>query len=223
MSTLGTLKTRILDDFEVPRIGRTGQEVPSVRVNINQVGDAITDAIEHYKTTRFWFNETRTATFATVADQSIYTVSDDADIPLFVEIDVVFLNDGSNENELVYATPAEIQNLLDSSASSGEPSRWSYFESSFRLYPVPDAAYTVRPIGLIEKAAPSTDGEASNVWMVNAFELIRCRAKLYLAIHAQMDERTIRTMDAAERSAYRKLRGETTKKQSGGLIQATAF
>ena len=113
--------------------------------------------------------------------------------------------------------------MLDSSAASGQPYKYSYFEQSFRLYPIPDAVYTVRPIGVIEEAEPATDGEADNPWMVHAFELLRCRAKAYLCGHVTMDFELAQAMLAAEHSALQKLRRETAKKTGGGLIEATQF
>lgn len=210
MTTQALLKARIADDI--------------LRADLStQIGEAIGDAITHFQAERFYFNVTRTATFATVAGTSIYTSSEDADVPLFIEMDAVFVNDGSNERPLTWTSASDMQDLLGSGSSSGVPNRYSYFEESFRLYPVPDAVYTVRPIGLIEKAAPASDGEANNVWMVEAFELIRCRAKAYLAAHVLMDIEMASVMVPAEESALRKLRRQTGKKDSGGMIEATAF
>lgn len=210
MTTKALLKTRIADDL--------------ARADIStQIGEAIDDAINHYKEKRFFFSETRLATFVTVAAQSTYTSSDDTDVPLFVELDAVMLSDGTNTRELQYISPAEIEWLLDSSASSGRPNRYSYYEQSFRFYPIPDAVYTIRPIGLIEKAGPATDDEANNVWMTKAYELIRAKAKVLLAEHVIIDMELAGLMGVAEGKAYAKLRRETSKKQSGGMIEATEF
>ncbi len=210
MTTKSLLITRIADDL--------------ARADLtSQIGNAIDDAITHYQVQRFFFNETRLATFVTVAAQSTYTSSDDADVPLFIELDAVMLNDGTNNRELEHISPAEIEWLLDSAASSGRPNRYSYYEESFRLYPVPDIVYTIRPIGLISKAGPATDDEAGNVWMTKAFELIRSRAKLLLAGHVIIDPELAGMMSVAEQQAYDKLRRQTSKKQSGGTIEATCF
>jgi hypothetical protein len=210
MTTKSLLIARIADDL--------------ARADLtSQIGNAIDDAITHYQPMRFFFNETRLATFVTVAAQSTYTASDDTDVPLFIELDAVMLSDGTNTRELEHISPTEIERLLDSSASSGRPTRYSYYEQSFRFYPVPDIAYTIRPIGLIEKAGPATDDELNNVWCVYAFELIRCRAKLLLTAHVIVDPELASIMSEAERQAYDKLRRETSKKQSGGVIEATCF
>jgi hypothetical protein len=212
MTTLTLLKARIADDLNRSDL-------------TSQIAQAITDAINFWKPTRFFFNETRLATFNTTDGTSIYTSSEDADIPLFVKLDAVFINDGTHNHELQWVSPEEMEYLLDSQTSEGLPRAYTYFESSFRFYPIPDATYTVRPIGLIEKAAPASDDEASNVWMTEAFELIRCRAKLYLITHLDIDDKMtqIQLLSAAEQSALSKLRRESTKRAGGGRIVGTDF
>jgi hypothetical protein len=210
MTTKSLLITRIADDL--------------ARADLtSQIGNAIDDAITHYQVQRFYFNVTRLATFVTVAAQSTYTSVDDADVPKFIEIDSISLSDGTSTFSLTLITPEEIELLLDSYASSGRPNRYSYYEESFRLYPVPDAVYTVRPSGLIEVAGPATDDEAGNVWMTKAFELIRCRAKVLLSGHVIIDPELASMMSVGEGQAYDKLRRQTSKKQSGGMIEATCF
>lgn len=218
MSTLSLLKTRIADDL--------------VRSDLTtQIGEAIEDAIEHYRTTRFWFNETRDATFATVAAQAVYDVDDDADIPLFFDIDQVFLVDGTQNYKLSKSDPQELEYLSDSGGSSSRPYRWAWFDRSFRLYPIPDAAYTIRPVGAIEKASPATDAETGNVWMTEAFELLRCHAKGLLAIHVIKHPLLATAMLGAELdglggatwAARKRMRGATNKRTTSGRITPTAF
>lgn len=211
MSTLAVVKAEIADDLN--------------RANVaTQIAAAIEAAIEHYRTKRFYFNETRGSTFVTVDAQSRYTSSDDADIPLFFQLDEVFVNDGTREIELSRYDPSRMEYLLGhSSPPEGVPYAYAYYDRSFWLYPVPGAVYTIRPLGAIEKASPATDDEASNVWMVDARELIRCRAKLYLAVHILKDTELALTMKAAEREALSQLTSATGKRVSSGRLMATAF
>lgn len=212
MTTLTLLKSRIADDLD-----RTDLT--------SQIANAISDAIEHYKNERFYFNETRSSTFATVSAQSRYTSSDDADIPLWFELDAVFINDGTRELQLEPYDVIQMEYLLgQSSPGTGVPYAYSYYDRSFWLYPVPDSSsYTVRPLGVIEKAEPASDAESNNVWMTEAFELIRCRAKLYLAGHVINDSDLASRMAVAEDMALRKLRRETGKRISTGRITPTAW
>ena len=171
MTTLAVLEAQIADDLNRSDLS-------------TQIATAIESAIDHYRTTRMFFNETRGSTFATVDGQSRYTSSDDADIPLWFQLDKGFVNDGTRERELRLYEPAEMEYLLgETSPPEGVPYAYAYYDRSFWLYPVPDAAYTVRPLGAIEMASPAADATANNVWFVDAYELVRCRAKLYLALH----------------------------------------
>lgn len=211
MTTLTALKATIAGD-----LNRTDLT--------SEIAAAISSAITHYQSDRFYFTESRSATFVTVAAQSRYTSSDDADVPKFVKFDAVFLIDSSSiAYELEYRTPVDMENLLDSSAPSGRPHSYTYFANGFQLYPIPDAVYTIRPVGLIRVDEPASDGEANNAWMVNAYELLRCRAKLYLAVHVLKDPDMALLMKAAEEQALSRLRRETTKKSTTGRIVATAF
>src|SRR3990167_9795750 len=149
MTTLASLKSVLADDLNRSDLS-------------TQIGTAIESAIDHYRTTRFFFNETRGSTFATVASQSRYTSSDDADIPLWFQLDKVFVNDGTRERELSIYEPAEMEYLLgETSPPENVPYAYAYYDRSFWLYPVPGAVYTVRPIGAIEMASPAADDTAN--------------------------------------------------------------
>lgn len=195
-----------------------------------QIGDAIDTAIKFYQNVRFFFNETRTASFVTVAAQSTYTVSDDADIPLWVTLDEVYLIQSTSTWCLDRWDPIEMEfYLVSSGAASGRPYAYAYFEESFRLYPVPDAVYTIKPMGVIKKDVPTSDGDTTNVWINNAYELLRCRAKAYLAIHVLSDMDLLVRMVGGDGqggacgAAYSALQAETTKKTKLSRIVPTRF
>lgn len=208
MTTLGALRAEIADDLD-----RTDLTT--------RISAAITNAINHYRKTRFYFNEQRTVTFNTVASQSTYTVSDLATIPNVFDLDQVTIEVSGDIRELDQISHQEIE-LLDT-ANTGEPTVYSFFNQSYRFYPVPDDAYAVRLIGGIKTAAPLTDVETDNVWMTEAYELIRSRAKLYLAIHVVKDKDMAADMVAAEKDAFDALISETSRKRATGQIRATQF
>ena len=210
MTTLGALKADIATD-----LGRSDLT--------NEIATAITDAIRHYKTEKFWFCENRSATFATVAAQSSYTSSDDADIPLFFSVNAVTLEDGTEEFTLDWVSQVKMELDLGNTAASGRPYNYSYFNETFYLYPVPDAAYTVRPIGALEVDAPATDAEADNPWMTEARELIRCKAKKLLYAHTIKDQALAAVQGAAEEQALINLWRKTSRKRSQGKLKATRF
>lgn len=212
MTTLAVLKAEIADDLARSDL-------------TTQVASAITAAIKFYKNQKFWFNETRTQTFATVDGQSTYSASDDTDIPLWFSLDQVLLIDSSSEvHELRLVSPSKMELwLTGSTPTEGQPHSYTYFAKSFRFYPVPDGVYTIKPIGAIEKAAPATDGEADNVWMLEAYELVRARAKakLYRNVIRQTDKAV--EMEQEERDWLQNLRGAGSKRVGSGRIEATQF
>lgn len=168
-ATLGAMKKRIAN--EINRSDLT-----------DQIADAITTAIATYQNNRFWFNETRSFTFTAVIGQSIYTVSDDADIGKIAKIDFVRCETSGGQSYGLHARDPEFFECV-SGTSSNIPGFYGFYDESLRLYPTPAAAYTIR-VACVEKvAAPSTDVEASNPWMTHAELLIRCRAKAELYTH----------------------------------------
>jgi hypothetical protein len=213
MSTLGTLKSAISDDLARDDL-------------TSQIAAAITQAIEFYKEERLFWMDTRTETFSTVAAQSAYDVDDDDAIPLFIKIDAMMLQDSDGTEYGPLDGPLDqrvMEQLLDDSASTGRPDSWSYYNDTLYFHPIPDDAYTVRPMGQIEVAAPATDGEVNNPWVTKAYELIRCAAKGYLYTHTIKEDReAVKFFLAAERELA-KLRRDTSKRTATGRITATCF
>lgn len=209
--TLGGLKATIADDLARDDL-------------TTQIADAIDTAITKRKVTRYYFNETRTATFVTVADQSNYASADDADIPLFLELDGVFLTDSDgNVYPLDQADILELQWLLGNGAATGRPYCYAYYNSAFVLYPIPDDVYTITPVGHIEVATPASDSEAGNAWMTEAFEMLRSDAKAYLYAHVIKDKEQASIADAVSGSARAVLNSATNRRVATGNIERTSF
>lgn len=212
MTTLGALKSRIADDLARGDL-------------TTQIANEITSAINFYKSTeRFFWTETSDDTFATVAAQHTYTSADSSLIPRFVKIDTMFLDDTDGERyTLDFWDPAQLEAMLDDDATSERPYAYTWFGQSFRFYPVPNDAYTIRPMGWIEPLAPASDAEPDNPWMTKAFELLRCRAKAYLFLHVVKDPEQAAAMAVGERQALNALRTATSARISAGRIYATCF
>jgi hypothetical protein len=211
MSTLATLKAEIVSDLD-DRTDLTAE-----------IASAITSAITFYQRDRFYFNERRSTTFATVADQQNYGSAASSDIPNFLRIDQAHITVSGQRRELNRVNFYQIEPMFDSSAATGEPYSYAYYNRDVWLYPVADDAYTVRLLGLLVVAAPATDDEASNPWMTEAYELIRCRAKGYLAIHKLRDTDLAQLMGQAEGDALARLRKETALRLGTGQFVSTCF
>lgn len=214
MSTLSDLKQEIADDLDK---NLTDEPYGTM------IAKAINSAIRHYQNTRFYFNETRDETFSTVASQKLYTSTDSASIPKFIEFDQIILMDGTEPVELEQFTPLDWEVLTASGNGTGKPRFWAYFNRSIGLYPIPDAVYTVRMIGQIMKEAPTDDADSSNVWITEAFELIRARACV------QISQRRLKAPEVAglhapiEAMELSRLLGETASRVGTGYVTPTEF
>lgn len=217
MTTQAVMKARIADDI-------TRSDLDT------QIEEAITTAIEAYQHVRFWFNETRDATFSTVVAQRIYT-EDDADfIPNVLKIDFLTVELGATDVRfLKRVSPAEMEDQVENTTTSGQPFDYSYYDQSFHLYPIPSEIWTVRMHGQAFKAAPASDTEANNVWMVEAARLIRSRAKYELAVHVLQNGELAIAMspDAPPQGtkgghetyrSFKDLKGRTSRQVGSGKI-----
>ena len=221
MSTKDTLAARISDDLARSDI-------------TSQINSAIDDAIESWKCTRFAFNETRAVTFTTTAAQSIYTVADNGNIPLFFNIDGMYCTPSGGTAKWMGPKSDfdETHDLILTAAGTGEPYRWSWFDRSIYLYPIPDVStYSMRVIGAIEKAGPATGPETDNVWLLECFSLLRAHAKGLVYLHTTQNPAMAMAMlgpnfdgrGGVAGAAYKKLRRETTDKRALGVITPSAF
>jgi hypothetical protein len=212
VSTQTIMKARIAD--ELARTDLT-----------SQIAYAITDAIAAYQAERWWFNESRTTvSFSTVDGTEFYTSSDDADIANIRKIDYAVLYVGDDVRKLEYRCPEDMEYLSANGTQEGTPWSYGWYDNKIRLYPVPDAVYTVRIAAHVKVAAPATDGEASNPWMTDAERLIRSRAKLELALHVLRDDALAATMAEAVKEAWSDLKSTTNMLFAGdGRITAMEF
>lgn len=213
MGTLGDMKTRIAD--ELLRSDLT-----------SQIALAITSAVKHYQRRRFLFNEAST-TFVTVAAQEYYTTSDNAAILTAVQIDRLRILQGTSRLPMTFMEADEMDALAASLNTRGLPLQWAYETQQLRLYPTPDAAYTITMYYVATLDVPASD-VTSNGWTDDAEILIRARAKRIL----MKDVIGIRTPEMAldyqglletEDDALMDLQGLVTQRRTTGMIRPSAF
>lgn len=213
MTTRTALKATILDDMKRTSVA------DGTRV-INE----ISTAIKFYQPRRFFFNESRSVTFNTVAATDSYSFGAAAAITTeFYTIDGVFVVEGGREHPVLPRNYTDIETLIDTTPTQGRPTSYAFINRALRFYPVPDAVYSVRLVGHVKLAEPASDGEASNAWMTEAYELIRCRAKMMLALHVFKDTDLAARMLPAMKEAEQSLRTATTSKVGTGVLMPTSF
>jgi hypothetical protein len=213
MTTLADLTADIADDIDD---------------TTNEYGNAILKAVQGAQRDceRFtlYFNETRDKTFATVAGRGIYSESDLADIASLVRIQAAFLVDAAGQvTSLAARTPEELELLSDNSAARGQPSGYAYFNQAIRLYPIPNAVYTVRlqlgPYRLTPLAQP-TD---SNAWLDEAYDLLKARAKYRLCKNTLKDANLAAEALNDFNEQLSQLKAETSSRNGSGFVRPTEF
>lgn len=191
-----------------------------------QIREAVLSAIAAYQDDRFHFNEKRSVTFNTVANQEFYDSDDAADLANLVKIDYVKLRIDNTVFDLLPDRPEWMEGVSDNATAVGQPGWYVYYERQIRLYPVPStSAWPVRVAGVYRYAAPATDDEANNFWMTEGERLIRCRAKYELATHVLFDLQLAQTMTANTTEAFAQLKKKTNKlTQTGdGRVRAMQY
>lgn len=213
MTTRSAMKTEIIDDME-----------RDASADGARVLSAISSAIKFYQPKRFFFNESRSVTFNTVASTDTYDFGAGQEVTTeFYKIDGIYVTESGNIHELSVRDYRDLEILIDSNANEGRPWSYSYINRALRLYPVPDAIYSVRVVGHVKAAEPETDNEAGNVWFTEAYELIRCRSKAYLYTHVFPKPEMAALMRIGEKDALEALRGATQDKIGTGHIVPTQF
>lgn len=216
MSTQADLRARILADLE--RDQATWGAM---------IDEAIGDAITFHQSKRFYFNESRTVTFVTVAGTDMYTFNTPTLVGTigaeFYKIDEVNIVIGGSVTRLRRTNYDWLEQTADNNTSQGQPYDYAYVGRQMRIYPIPDQIYTIRIIGHQKFDAPVDDTVTDNVWMNEGFELIRSRAKAQFAMHVIEDEALAQRMQIMERSAMGALREATYRKVEGGMIIPTQF
>lgn len=214
MTTLADLQADIQDD-----IADTTGEYSS------QIVSAIQKAQRYCERYSFFFNQTRTITFTTVASQSAYGSSDNSNIPTLIHIHKAFLEDASSERSILRRVPfTDIEWLNDNSASTGEPYEYAYFEQQIWLYPIPSSAnYTVRLNVTNYRLGVLSNGPDTNAWLDYAYDMMKERATYNLAKDTLKDPEMAGAALAAYRDELSQLFMETNDRLRTGKIRATTF
>lgn len=188
MTTYGTMQAAIADEMANDGALTTAQ-----------IQNAIKRAIADYEGRPWWFNQ-KISTFSTVASQEYYTTSDLADIPNIVRIESAMITNGG------FKTPLQSVNYLDmdqeqTAASTGLPYAYTVFTNSIRLFPIPDAVYTVTLSYIYKFDVLSADAD-TNAWMTDGEELIRQASKKRIAADYLSADDLAARFYALEQQAY---------------------
>lgn len=196
MTTLPIMVTRIENEIDDENIR-------------DEVILAIRSAIQLHGGKQFYFNQ-KTFTFATVAAQEFYTVSDAADIESFTEVTSSYITSGGTRYPFNVIGNEVIEDA-QSGLRTGRPTNWAYFAQQFRVFPIADAVYTATIRGYCKLATLTDDATATNTnaWMTDGEILIRQTAKRMLYTDVIENDAKALTCAAAEAQALMALEDET--------------
>lgn len=188
-----------------------------------QIEREIKSAIAYYERRRFWFNEKR-VDFATVAAQEWYTSADDSDIPNLLTLDIAKIAiNATTKHDLELLPYAEIEFVSDGGeADEGQPTALAYFQKQIRLYPIPDASYSVVLSGIFALDALSASAD-TNAWMTDGEALIRQRTRRMVYSNVIRDPELAQEAGRLEAEELRALIEATTQKKATGRLVPTTF
>ena len=197
-------------------------------IQVNAMRRAIEQAIAFYQSNRFWFNETRSATFNTVIGTDPYTFSTATTVGTipyeFYKIDGVWMTFATGDvRELDVMDYSYFEQDADSQTSNSQPTAYGFIKGAIRFDYAPDAIYSTRIAGHYALPGPATDNETDNPWMTEAYYLIKSRSKAELFAHRWDDYVAASAMQTAEQIELGSLRDATYDKARTGYIQATSF
>lgn len=215
MTDYSTLRTRIIDELANDGALTTAQ-----------VNYAIQDTIKYHERRPWYFNQT-VGTFSTVAAQEYYSASDLAAIPYIVNITSMLVTNGGIKAPVVGVPFEAIEDVQDGTVTT-VPRHFTIWQQQIRLYPIPDAVYTITMAYIYRLTALSADGD-SNAWTTDAEELIRQGAKRRIALNYFHAEDVAARCAGLEQEAYLALMAEnrrrlpTTKLRVPAMLQAETF
>ena len=210
MSDYITLRTRIADE-----LANDGA------VTDAQIAYAVQDAIKMYERRMWWWNQSVTSAFSTVALQEYYTVSDWADMANAVEIDamtVLYSSVLSPLKAVDFVTINDEQNGY----VKGVPRVFAYYDQSIRFYPIPYDAYPITVSYVTRLTTLSADAD-TNAWTTEAEELIRHAAKRKIAMNYMHAPDVADRVAPLEKEAFDALMAENRRRQPNTILRSPAM
>ena len=215
--TRATLEARIADDLV---------DAP---VTSTQITDAVSDAIRHYETQRFSFNEAGNVTHTFSASNDVVPLTNilaGAAATYFVKIDRLRMQYSGAQN-LTDLYPRDYDWLMDSqdAKSVTRPLEYCVYAEAINFDAIPDQAYVgvidgVKRLSTTSSNSFSTSSSVS--WFTDGALLLRYRAERDLLINIARDDDEAAKKVALEMDELKRLRQRLNTRNSG-RIRPTSF
>jgi len=206
-------------------------------LTLSPIQNAIQSAIAKWEREPFYFNDlrvepTNASPFKTVVAQEFYSSWDYAGLATIAAIKSVRVLIGNNRYPLNQRDSNYMNDVSINPTNTGQPVDYSFDANQMRFFPIPDAIYPVGLTGTLRLAALVNDTDA-NAWTQDAYDLIRCEAKIILAREVTYDEQIEANSkraiygtpgDPTERGYLYALKAETTRRHANrSKIRPTYF
>ena len=207
MSDFGTMKSRVAGEM------KRGD----LTVCASAVATAILSAIARLERKRFHFNEV-VGLVVSASSSSTY-VSLPATLLM---VDSVRTTIGSRDYTL-RAAPWGVINDVDSGQYFGYPSYYSLKGTQLRLYPPPnqDMPLTISGTQQLTEVSAAATAAATNAWMTDAEEMVRCLAKSFLFRDEVRNPQLQSWFETESMKAERELKRQSTNRQTSRLRLST--
>ena len=174
-------------------------------ITTQHIKNAILRSIRDYEGDDWWFNQ-KVGTFNTVANQEYYSSSDLSDIPNIVRIDSAMITYNGVKLPLQDAEYLSVDQEQNSTRVA-LPQVYTRYKNQLRLFPIPDAVYTVTLSYVYKFTELSADAD-TNSWLTDGEELIRQAAKKRIALDILQADDLAARFAAMEQNALASLMSE---------------
>lgn len=203
---------------------------------LSPIQNAIQSAVAKWEREPFYFNRIRLAgapggPFNLVPGQEYYGAQDYAPIGTLAVIDKLWILVSGNRYTLTRRTPEYLDDISVRPDNTGLPVDYALDAGQVRFYSIPDQAY---PVGLrgTQRLTPLAEPADANAWTSDAFDLIRCEAKLILGRDVLNEPDTETAASKAiygnpaipsDRGYLAVLKAETNRASGPARVRPTAF
>lgn len=106
-----------------------------------------------------WLEAQSTGKTTTVGQSYVTNLNLGGELPNFGVVDAIRLSINDDNYNLDYLPPQELRDLLHVDEATGVPEFWTYFNSRFTFYPIPDQVYTLTIDYIKDPDDLSADGD----------------------------------------------------------------
>ncbi len=201
MATFAEIKARVADELERNDLS-------------SQIETAVLDAQEFYAHLFLGFNERR-GLAATLAGSEFASLPAGLRHPKEVSVQV-----SGNDYTLLKRSTEYLEHLHNASDTSGQPAFYAVLDREFRIWPTPDAQYTLTVLGVYDDSALSADAD-TNDFTTNAMatNMLVHWAKEYIARNILIDAEQTQAAFAQRTIAERNFRERVNRLNATGVIQ----